>query len=89
VFSNEPVGCGAFAIISRCSYALSAEKAVEGAEAGTTAGGVICTSTRKVTRPMVKRDTRTGSQAGKPAVVLADDGKRAVIFNIVQSFYRV
>jgi hypothetical protein len=52
-------------------------------------GGVICNSTRKITRLMVNRDTRTGSQADEPAVVLAEDGKRAVIFNIVQSFYRV
>jgi len=59
-------------MVLRCSYALAAEKAVEGAEAGTTAGGVIWASTRKVTRQMVNKDTKTGSQDDKPVVVLAD-----------------
>lgn len=71
------MGCGTLAMVFRCSYARLAEKAVDGAEAETTAGGVICATTRKVTRPMVIRDTRTGSQ-NAPAQSTGARGERVL-----------
>jgi hypothetical protein len=62
-------------MVLMCSYARTAEKDVAWAEAGATAGGTICATTRKATNAIKMKDPSTGSQAGEWVVVLATNGE--------------